>query len=90
MGDKPWHVMSYNLTHNHFCDPFIYVHLTLGQEERELLALLVKSNVQMSQILVIMKQKFGISMTVQQVRKIPRIGKHEGRAIESGEVHDYV
>lgn len=68
--DGTWHITSSDLQHNHFMDPSIYAHLVLDERTRGLISSLYLGNVQMPQILSVIKCETGLQLSSQQVRSL--------------------
>lgn len=67
-----WHVTTYNLEHSHFLDPSVYAHLVLEEKTKKMISDMYRSQVQMSQILCVIRCQTGLQLSSQQVRSLCR------------------
>lgn len=81
--DNTWYVTSFDLQHNHFMDPSVYAHLVLDARTKGLIRDLYLTNVQMPQILSLIKCETGLQLSSQQVRSLCKKAETERHVSET-------
>ena len=84
--DGRWHITTYELEHNHFMDPSIYAHLVLDLKTKSLIESMFQSQVQIPEILAVIKCQTGLQLSSQQVRSLCKQSSKDRNASETEEL----
>ena len=67
---KKYHITSYVLNHNHYLDPFIYVHYSLEDSVKKSICNMLDIGVKTNKVIQFISIQYGISLSRDQIKNI--------------------